>query len=93
MRVVAKIGTSSITDQLGVIDTAFIDTMCDQLAALRAAGHEVVLVSSGAVSAGVSALDSDLDRKKKSPSIEAKRPSGSRRQQVQPAFGPSVVCR
>jgi glutamate 5-kinase len=56
MRVVAKIGTSSITDQLGVIDTAFIDTMCDQLAALRAAGHEVVLVSSGAVSAGVSAL-------------------------------------
>lgn len=56
MRVVAKIGTSSITDQLGVIDTAFIDTMCDQLAALRTAGHEVVLVSSGAVSAGVSAL-------------------------------------
>ena len=56
MRVVAKIGTSSITDRLGVIDTAFIDTMCDQLAALRAAGHEVVLVSSGAVSAGVSAL-------------------------------------
>ena len=56
MRVVAKIGTSSITDQLGVIDTAVIDAMCDQLAALRAAGHEVVLVSSGAVSAGVSAL-------------------------------------
>ncbi len=56
MRVVAKIGTSSITDRLGVIDTAFIDRMCDQLAALRAAGHEVVLVSSGAVSAGVSAL-------------------------------------
>ncbi len=56
MRVVAKIGTSSITDQLGVIDIAFLDAMCDQLAALRAAGHEVVLVSSGAVSAGVSAL-------------------------------------
>lgn len=56
MRVVAKIGTSSITDRLGVIDRGVIDTMCDQLAALRAAGHEVVLVSSGAVSAGVSAL-------------------------------------
>jgi len=56
VRVVAKIGTSSITDQLGVIDTSVIDAMCDQLAALRAAGHEVVLVSSGAVSAGVSAL-------------------------------------
>jgi glutamate 5-kinase len=56
VRVVAKIGTSSITDRLGVIDTGVIDTMCDQLAALRVAGHEVVLVSSGAVSAGVSAL-------------------------------------
>lgn len=56
MRVVAKIGTSSITDGLGVIDRGVIDTMCDQLAALRRAGHEVILVSSGAVSAGVSAL-------------------------------------
>lgn len=56
MRIVAKIGTSSLTDHLGVIDTEVIDGVCDQLAALRALGHEVVLVSSGAVSAGVSAL-------------------------------------
>ena len=56
MRVVAKIGTSSLTNQLGVIDTHVIDSLCDQLAALRAAGHEVLLVSSGAVSAGVAAL-------------------------------------
>ena len=56
MRIVAKIGTSSLTDQLGVIDGQIIDAVCDQLAALRAAGHEVILVSSGAVSAGVAAL-------------------------------------
>jgi glutamate 5-kinase len=56
MRVVAKIGTSSLTDRLGVIDRAVIDGLCDQLAALRVAGHEVILVSSGAVSAGVAAL-------------------------------------
>ncbi len=56
MRVVAKIGTSSVTDQLGVIDAGIIDTVCDQLAVLRAAGHQVLLVSSGAVSAGVAAL-------------------------------------
>ncbi|MCE9623261.1 MAG: glutamate 5-kinase [Actinomycetia bacterium] len=56
MRVVAKIGTSSLTNQLGVIDNQVIDSLCDQLAALRAAGNEVVLVSSGAVSAGVAAL-------------------------------------
>ena len=56
MRVVAKIGTSSLTNQLGVIDGQVIDSLCDQLAALRIAGHEVLLVSSGAVSAGVAAL-------------------------------------
>ena len=56
MRVVAKIGTSSLTDQLGEIDEAIIDSVCDQLAQLRAGGHEVLLVSSGAVSAGVAAL-------------------------------------
>jgi len=56
VRVVAKIGTSSLTDELGVIDERVIDGLCDQLVALRALGHEVVLVSSGAVSAGVAAL-------------------------------------
>lgn len=56
MRVVAKIGTSSLTDQLGVIDASVIEALCEQLAALRRQGHEVILVSSGAVSAGVAAL-------------------------------------
>jgi glutamate 5-kinase len=56
VRLVAKIGTSSITDALGVIDEVVVDTLCDQLAALRSGGHEVILVSSGAVSAGVAAL-------------------------------------
>ena len=56
MRVVAKIGTSSLTDAVGVIQLDVIDALCDQLAALRRGGHEVILVSSGAVSAGVAAL-------------------------------------
>ena len=56
MRLVAKIGTSSITDALGVIDNGVVDALCDQLAVLRAGGHEVIVVSSGAVSAGVAAL-------------------------------------
>jgi len=56
MRVVAKIGTSSLTDALGVIDESIIDDLSRQLVALRELGHEVVLVSSGAVSAGVAAL-------------------------------------
>ncbi len=56
MRLVAKIGTSSLTDERGVIDTSVIRELCAQLAALRRGGHEVVLVTSGAVSAGVAAL-------------------------------------
>jgi glutamate 5-kinase len=56
MRIVAKIGSSSLTDDLGVIDRAIIADVCRQIARLRAEGHEVVLVTSGAVSAGVSAL-------------------------------------
>jgi glutamate 5-kinase len=54
--VVVKIGSSSLTDHHGVIDTALIDGVCAQVAALRESRDRVVLVSSGAVSAGVAAL-------------------------------------
>ncbi len=56
MRLVAKIGTSSLTDDRGVIDASVIVGLCAQLAALRHAGHEVVLVTSGAVAAGVATV-------------------------------------
>ena len=56
MRVVAKIGTASITDDQGAIDVAAVAKLSDEVAALRADGHEVVVVSSGAVAAGVAAL-------------------------------------
>ncbi len=56
MRLVVKIGTSSLTDELGVIDESIIDQLCEQLVQVRTLGHEVVVVSSGAVSAGVAAL-------------------------------------
>lgn len=56
MRVVAKVGTSSLTNGAGVIQFDVITSLCDQIAALVASGHEVIFVSSGAISAGVSAL-------------------------------------
>ena len=56
MRIVVKIGTSSLTDELGIIDESVIESLCEQLVDIRALGHEVVVVSSGAVSAGVAAL-------------------------------------
>ena len=56
VRIVVKIGTSSLTDELGVIDEQVIESLCEQIVRTRDLGHEVVLVSSGAVSAGVAAL-------------------------------------
>jgi glutamate 5-kinase len=54
--VVAKIGTSSITDAEGQIDVGAVTKMCTELAAVRAEGHRVVLVTSGAIAAGLPAL-------------------------------------
>lgn len=56
MRVVAKIGTASITDDHGVIDQRAIARLVDETAWLHNRGHEVIIVSSGAVAAGVAAL-------------------------------------
>jgi glutamate 5-kinase len=56
MRVVAKIGTASVTDDHGYVSTAAIAKLVDEVADLRRAGHEVIVVSSGAVAAGVAAL-------------------------------------
>ncbi len=56
MRIIAKIGTASITDERGAIDRAAVAKLSDEVAALRAAGNEVVIVSSGAVAAGVAAI-------------------------------------
>jgi glutamate 5-kinase len=55
-RVVVKVGSSSLTTALGGLDAARVDTLVDALAALPAAGREVVLVSSGAIAAGLAPL-------------------------------------
>lgn len=56
MRIVVKIGTSSLTDDGGRIRPEVITSVAAQLAAVKHAGHDVVLVTSGAVAAGVSGL-------------------------------------
>ena len=56
MRIVAKIGTASVTDERGVIASAAIAKLADEVGELRGRGHEVIVVSSGAVAAGVAAL-------------------------------------
>ena len=56
MRILAKIGTASITDDDGHIALGAIAKLVDEVAAQRAVGDEVIIVSSGAVAAGVAAL-------------------------------------
>ncbi|HEX2852469.1 MAG TPA: glutamate 5-kinase [Opitutaceae bacterium] len=55
-RVVVKLGTGVVTSGIGQLDTARIDAISAQLAALRAQGTEVIVVSSGAVGLGMGAL-------------------------------------
>lgn len=59
MRLVVKIGSSSLTDAHGAIATPMVAKISAEVAGLRAAGHECVLVSSGAVASGLPALGLD----------------------------------
>ena len=56
MIVVVKVGTSSITDDTGAIDEGAVAKLCGEASQLRAAGHLVVLVTSGAIAAGLPAV-------------------------------------
>jgi glutamate 5-kinase len=56
MRVVAKIGSSSITDQHGQISDVAIEKLAAEVATVRGQGHWVVVVTSGAIAAGLPAL-------------------------------------
>jgi len=55
-RVVVKIGSSSLTTAAGGLDTERVDGLVDVLAGCCADGREVVLVSSGAIAAGLAPL-------------------------------------
>ena len=55
-RVGVKVGSSSLTTAAGGIDPARVRALTDVLARTRAAGVEVVLVSSGAIAAGLAPL-------------------------------------
>jgi glutamate 5-kinase len=55
-RIVVKVGTSTLTGADGRIDRAWLRDLARQIAELRAAGAQVVVVSSGAIAAGVEAM-------------------------------------
>jgi glutamate 5-kinase len=55
-RVVVKVGSSSLTSLDGGLDHSRLDGLVDALAARQSAGSQVVLVSSGAIAAGLAPL-------------------------------------
>lgn len=56
MIVIAKIGTSSLTQSSGALNRSAIDKLCAEVAEVRSRGISVILVSSGAISAGLPSL-------------------------------------
>ncbi len=78
-RVVVKVGSSSLTTAAGGIDPDRVRALVDVLAAARERGIEVVLVSSGAIAAGLAPLG--LRR----------RPSGLAAQQAAASVGQGLL--
>lgn len=64
MRIVVKIGSNVLTREDGTMDITRMSALVDQVAALRREGHEVIIVSSGAVACGKSVIrcEHDLDK-------------------------------
>lgn len=60
-KIVVKIGSSSLTGPTGGVDPARLEAVVTQVAWLWEAGHPTVLVTSGAIAAGLPALG--LDRR------------------------------
>lgn len=51
-RLVVKVGSNVLTRPDGKLDVTRMSTLVDQIAWLRQRGHEIILVSSGAMAAG-----------------------------------------
>jgi glutamate 5-kinase len=56
-RVVVKVGSSSLTTTAGGLDGSRLTALVDELAKARSSGRELVLVSSGAIAAGLAPLN------------------------------------
>ena len=56
MRIVVKVGTSTLAHRTGLLNIRRVEELCRVLSDLKNAGHEIILVSSGAIGMGVGKL-------------------------------------
>lgn len=59
MRIVIKIGTSTLAYKTGLLNIKRVEEICKVISDLKNAGHEIVLVSSGAIGLGLGKLRID----------------------------------
>lgn len=57
MRIVVKVGTSTLTHATGHLNIRHVEDLVKVLSDLKNAGHEIILVSSGAIAMGVGKLN------------------------------------
>ena len=57
MRITVKVGTSTLTHPSGHLNIRHVETLCKVLSDAKNAGHEMILVSSGAIGMGVGKLN------------------------------------
>ena len=56
MRIVIKIGTSTLAHPTGLLNVRLVEELCKTISDIKNAGHEVIVVSSGAIGMGVGKL-------------------------------------
>ena len=56
MRIVIKIGTSTLAHPTGHLNIRLVEELCKTISDIKNAGHQVILVSSGAIGMGVGKL-------------------------------------
>ena len=57
MRIVVKVGTSTLAHATGCLNIRSVEALCKVLSDLKNSGHEIILVSSGAIGMGVGKLN------------------------------------
>ena len=56
MKIVVKVGTSTLTHSTGCLNIRAVEELCKVLSDLKNAGNEMILVSSGAIAMGIGKL-------------------------------------
>ena len=90
MRVVIKIGTSTLAHSTGHLNIKRVEELCKIIADIKNAGNEIILVSSGAIGMGVGKLSLTEEKEPKilCDSVwEAPKP-GAPMPGISPAFRP-----